>query len=210
MSQKRAKNHESEAGMPKKSTSSAKPIETHYQGHRFRSRLEARWAVFFESLRIQYSYEPEGFDFGGLRYLPDFYLPKFDYWIEVKPREPEPDSLDWQKAAALASHVGKDVYIAVGLVWPPYDGDPGRNVFDRGVCNYHRPVHPGGNPASHSWWYECPTCKALSLTVFGRHNKLICSCPSLPYFQMSDSPRLLEAYRAARSARFEFGEKPRV
>ena len=29
---------------------SLRPIETHYNGYRFRSRLEARWAVFFEAM----------------------------------------------------------------------------------------------------------------------------------------------------------------
>jgi hypothetical protein len=34
---------------------------------------------------IEYQYEPEGFDLGdGIFYLPDFYLPKTDTWIEVK------------------------------------------------------------------------------------------------------------------------------
>ena len=39
-----------------------KPIETIYNGYRFRSRLEARWAVFFDACRIKYQYEPEGFE----------------------------------------------------------------------------------------------------------------------------------------------------
>jgi hypothetical protein len=37
-------------------------LETHYNGYRFRSRLEARWAVFFDACGIQYRYEPEGYD----------------------------------------------------------------------------------------------------------------------------------------------------
>lgn len=50
-----------------------KPIETSYKGYRMRSRLEARWAVFFDELGFQWEYEPEGFDLGGgLQYLPDF------------------------------------------------------------------------------------------------------------------------------------------
>lgn len=50
-----------------------KNIETEYNGYKFRSRLEARWAVFFDAAGIKYEYEPEGFDLGnGLRYLPDF------------------------------------------------------------------------------------------------------------------------------------------
>ena len=63
-----------------------KPIETRYKGHRFRSRLEARWAVFFDSIGIEWEYEPEGFELpDGTRYLPDFYLPRTRTYAEVKP-----------------------------------------------------------------------------------------------------------------------------
>ena len=36
-----------------------KTIETEYDGHRFRSRLEARWAVFFNAVGLTYEYEIE-------------------------------------------------------------------------------------------------------------------------------------------------------
>ena len=62
-----------------------KPIETVYNGYKFRSRLEARWAVFFDAAGIRYEYEPEGFRTeNGLCYLPDFYLPDEDMYVEVK------------------------------------------------------------------------------------------------------------------------------
>ena len=62
-----------------------KPIETVYNGYRFRSRLEARWAVFFTALDIEWQYEPEGLELSdGTRWLPDFYLPDFDTYVEVK------------------------------------------------------------------------------------------------------------------------------
>ncbi len=32
--------------------SEIKAIETRYKGYRFRSRLEARWAVFFDALSV--------------------------------------------------------------------------------------------------------------------------------------------------------------
>ena len=52
-----------------------KPIETFYKGYRFRSRLEARWAVFFDALGVEWEYEPEGFVLDdGTCYLPDFRL----------------------------------------------------------------------------------------------------------------------------------------
>ena len=37
-----------------------KPIETEYDGHSFRSRVEARWAVFFNTIGLEYEYEIEG------------------------------------------------------------------------------------------------------------------------------------------------------
>lgn len=66
--------------------SEIKPIETHYKEYRFRSRLEARWAVFFDAMGIDWKYEDEGFQLGPFgNYLPDFYIPQFDCFIEVKP-----------------------------------------------------------------------------------------------------------------------------
>ena len=51
-----------------------KPIETVYNGYRFRSRLEARWAVFFDALGVKYEYGPGGFEVNGVKYLPDFLI----------------------------------------------------------------------------------------------------------------------------------------
>lgn len=78
-------------------------IETRYAGCRFRSRLEARWAVFFDRLGITWEYEPQGHmvgawlgddyapDAAGRPYLPDFRLPHLGLWVEVKGSE---DNLD--------------------------------------------------------------------------------------------------------------------
>jgi hypothetical protein len=60
------------------------PIETRYAGCCFRSRLEARWAVFFDALGIKWQYEPEGYVIGGQPYLPDFLLTECGTWVEVK------------------------------------------------------------------------------------------------------------------------------
>lgn len=52
-----------------------KVIQTEYNGYRFRSRLEARWAVAFDAMGIAYEYEPEGYELNdGAKYLPDFKL----------------------------------------------------------------------------------------------------------------------------------------
>lgn len=63
-----------------------KAIDTPYKNHLFRSRLEARYAVYFDALNVEWEYEKEGFDLGdGLYYLPDFYLPEFGIYAEIKP-----------------------------------------------------------------------------------------------------------------------------
>lgn len=61
-----------------------KAIETKYAGVLFRSRTEARWAIFFDALGIPWEYEKEGYEIAGVKYLPDFWLPSVDMFAEVK------------------------------------------------------------------------------------------------------------------------------
>jgi len=68
-----------------------KAIETEYNGILFRSRLEARWAIFFDACKLDWVYEPDCFVLSNnQKYTPDFYIPKYRLYIEVKP------SLWWQ------------------------------------------------------------------------------------------------------------------
>jgi hypothetical protein len=68
-----------------------KPIQTAYAGCHFRSRLEARWAVFFDTVGIRWQYEVEGYETPHGMYLPDFWLPELEYSIEIKPTYPTED-----------------------------------------------------------------------------------------------------------------------
>ena len=75
--------------------SKLKPLPTKYQGVLFRSRLEARWAVFFDYLNLHWSYEAQSFKLDDRKdkhpdscYCPDFLVrtPQGeDMWIEIKP-----------------------------------------------------------------------------------------------------------------------------
>jgi hypothetical protein len=49
-------------------------IETRYKGYRFRSRLEARWAMFYDLVGMPWTYETEPVSVHGEAYLPDFRL----------------------------------------------------------------------------------------------------------------------------------------
>lgn len=81
-------------------------IETEYLGYRFRSRLEARWAVFFDSLGLDWQYEPEGFELESGRYLPDFRVVypgrgsgdgPTAWWFECKPHLSLMSDYEWAR-----------------------------------------------------------------------------------------------------------------
>ena len=78
-----------------------KAIQTQYKGYHFRSRLEARYAVLFDSLGFKWEYEKEGYDLGECGYyLPDFFLPDLNVWIEIKGGKATDDEL--YKCSALS------------------------------------------------------------------------------------------------------------
>ena len=61
-------------------------IETEYHGYRFRSRTEARWAIYFDAVGLLWDYELEGYRLKSGPYLPDFWISNVNMWAEVKPR----------------------------------------------------------------------------------------------------------------------------
>lgn len=121
-------------------------IETYYNGYKFRSRLEARWAVFFDSAGIKYQYEPEGFtvDDGYKKYfyLPDFYLPEYEWYAEVKPNRKalEEERVRYGKMIDFcATPISKGLLI-LGQIPSKEDTDSGILAFpfyywDSGVCD---------------------------------------------------------------------------
>lgn len=106
-----------------------KAIETFYDGYKFRSRLEARWAVFFKEIGWHYEYEPEGFVLeDGTPYLPDFNLPSIYTWVEVKPDAPTEE--DIRKCILFSKGLGinGNVILANGLPRPV-----GYSCFNNGI-----------------------------------------------------------------------------
>ncbi len=103
------------------------PIPTKYNGYHFRSRTEARWAVFFDALGIRYEYEKEGFKLPSGYYLPDFWLPDQEFWVEVKPTLLYEG--DEEKCVELATQTERSVLLFQGTPGDEevkcfsYDGD---------------------------------------------------------------------------------------
>lgn len=91
---------------------SVQVIPTLFDGHHYRSRLEARYAVLFRELGIEFLYEPEAFRTGKSGYIPDFFLPHIKFFAEVKPGNFNPEEL--AKAQCLAQATGRPVLKLIG------------------------------------------------------------------------------------------------
>lgn len=176
------------------------PIETRYEGYRFRSRLEARWAVFFDIWGVKWQYEPDTFKLpSGRCYLPDFYLDGIGY-VECKPsRETDDGKLGELAQVMMNDHInsfliccevpGPSEISAQGLSW---SGDK-----DGIIC---------GIDDAEYWFTQCPTCGKKGITYQGRYPRLGCPC-SIGVEDRSWNERAVMALRvacvAARSMRFE-------
>ena len=196
-----------------------KPIETYYNGYRFRSRLEARWAVFFDAMGIKYEYEPEGFTMSdGTMYLPDFYLPESGQFFEVKGVMTD---TDLHKVQQFVSDADKCVTIGYSDFhfetcnfwgWKESEDDTFKQFsFDKNdeawlcKCNY-----------CGKYWFQATTggwhCQSCG-KYDGDHHF------SVELYSMNGngeqrvsaySEKAFDALIAARRARFEHGETPQA
>lgn len=174
------------------SNKTIKPIQTHYKGYHFRSRLEARWAVFFEVMQVKWSYEPEGFVLpDGTKYLPDFFIhserdyhrPGSGWWIEIKPTYPSESELD--KFKQLCESTEHNGYLFIGL---PAE-QPWIFIHRSGSVSLH-----GRDdevfPTPDNIWREC------------RLKTELCFLQTPRWDEIAGNP-----CATARSARFEHGQK---
>ena len=160
---------------------SVKAIETRYKGYRFRSRLEARWAVFFDALGLSWEYEPEGFETDAGWYLPDFKVQHLG-WFEVKPLGGVSEPHDIQRWRSFALRVGT-LRILEGVpdskLYSAYENWNGQCITDK------------------NWCFKTWTLEEDPPRVYTG------SCDDDAFY---DAP--FHAINAARSARFEHGETP--
>jgi hypothetical protein len=180
---------------------SIKAIETRYKGYLMRSRLEARWATFFDKLGIKWEYEKEGFQFDGHFYLPDFYLPELGIWCEIK------GTLDGSKALKLAESFHEHDNAICVVVGTPGD----EQIYFYGGRSAECGI--GTHEDRNSKWMISTTGKA-TLNVHSRgdpiYEDIECNI-YLPLLNMDESSisdyMIKKAIAVARSARFEFGDK---
>lgn len=174
-----------------------KAIPTRYKGYHFRSRLEARWAVFFDTLGIKWEYETEGVGLeDGTKYLPDFELfgvikgkgCRSRLFAEVKP---------YGGFSAKASKA----YLETGMHLVLLDGTPGPRPYrivsgipEGGSLDFILRFVPGS--MGYDPVLSDKVRSAGGLTAFLRSGG-----------EINPGLEVDLAIRAARSARFEFGQE---
>ena len=170
-----------------------KPIETVYNGYRFRSRLEARWAVFFDALGIKYEYEPEGYTLqDGTKYLPDFmiYVRHRSYEDEWEPVFAEVKGVMGDNDAHKIELLSK-AHPVIVLGQLPADDDEYLKIYHED-CRFHSYIFMDGDDY----------CAFFSI-----YNGVPCIAGS-DHEQFDGGTSMNKALLKARYARFEHGETP--
>jgi len=90
----------------------ASAIETSYAGCRFRSRLEARWAVVMDRLHLNWQYEAQGFHLPSGNYLPDFTVDGVEKPFMIEIKGGMPDTREFEVASEINLYVAPLVILA--------------------------------------------------------------------------------------------------
>lgn len=167
---------------------------TVFEGIHFRSRLEARWYVFFQSLGLEVLYEPNCFVVdGGLVYKPDFKVPSqhrfpISWWFEVKPSF----NSDLTKPTLFSTSRCYNIGILTGMP---------RHGVGFELCKFSIVSGLGGD--SDYAFCECRYCGALGFSWEGLEDRIGCDCSNESrhgYF----SEQLRDAYVKALSVKLPF------
>lgn len=174
-----------------------------FDGARFRSHTERRWAIFLTELDIKWEYEPQGFITDGEPYLPDFICwPALGpLWIEVK-GDWESDLTGvakWRRWAAQRPQPSRTVLVS---------GAPALEVsylLVGGDDNQDNPVKGGWDDDSQEW-RPCGSGYHFDLCYPGLfHGKFVQDgCPD--GFSGYGEDRLRKAVDAANA--YRFGKPP--
>jgi hypothetical protein len=181
------------------------PIQTTYKGYKFRSRLEARWAVFLDDIGLVWEYEKDGYNLPSGPYLPDFYLTDWNCWVEVKGTYPTEE--EKTKCEELHWETDKAVLLVYGL--------PGENeslIWCQEMDDGGGGLYCGEGLFS---WYKIGRSQNIGFIVYDHRDRDFYSgqdyIPINWVIQSHTIPMVWnpqKSYDKAKQARFEHGEKP--
>jgi hypothetical protein len=188
-----------------------KAIDTHYKGYKFRSRLEARVAVFLDTLTASWQYEPEGFSLPiNGNYLPDFLITSLptqskwgytgQFWLEVKAQSPTKEEQLKLRELCIETQIPGAFF--VGQIHH-------NNKFSDIVS--HNDIYDCYNDVfTHiqvpiNTYIENVQTREDSRLFWGMYGKEMTDC-IIQFIDMQNGIQFKPAAKAALSARFEFGE----
>ena len=182
-----------------------KAIPTIFKKIKFRSRTEARWAVFFENMKWNWEYEPQGYVLPrNIAYLPDFKVVLPDgvtLYAEVKAFEFD-DLGDEQirKARLLASETKATVVLLPGTpecrIYNAVTANSADNTF---IGTIFQDYEPYLRVADSYWLAQATLDPTNGRMKFDFDERKI---------RKAFGDGYAKALEASRSARFEHGESP--
>jgi len=217
--------------------SNFKAIETIHKGYKFRSRLEARWAVFFDYMNYCWEYEPEGFEgecSNGdyVKYLPDFKLypmgkdQSYYFWVEVK-GDPLFLKNNWQKLENMLDFnpILPDIKNCFDNTKKEIAWCQNKTIISKDPCHglILLPDIPNFRSIGEDIWFTClGHHEGVCVKTFKFNTCFLDFCPSTellsqmddgdfsfqPKFYTKEDMIVLHSFDQAKQARFEYGANP--
>ena len=194
-------------------------IQTEYEGYLFRSRLEAKWAVFFDAIGIRWEYEPVGLVLSdGTNYLPDFYLTDLRCFFEVKGNYVKGTDKEKEAIKRISDGMKTDAWAGIIAFGDPLDDD--LTIFcqetdENGGGSYESKVTIGYRPGTvepYLFSLEDSRPRYFFTSFMNFNDQIPMETERHGTYRYNDfvTPHIKEARRMARQARFEFGETPKI
>ena len=183
----------------------SKGIPSEYAGVVYRSRGEAKWAVFLAELGVPFEYETQGFDTDGSWYLPDFviFAATGTIWAERKDSwADDPDGI--AKFRQFASQRPKKSRAALLIGVPSIEGE---HLVIGGDIDADDPGY-GPWEDDGQTWRPCPSGHHFDLAYPGKYRSKVAEDGCSPVPGNPGEERIATAVAKALSARFRYTAPP--
>ena len=174
--------------------------QVEYNGYVFRSQIEAKWAMVFDKLDIEYLYENETYQLSHQNrrfgYLIDFVLPQLKRFIEIKNMGSiPPTENECLKAKCLAEQ--NEYKYPCTILFGPISTSQN---YKHGSA---RTYHSDGQISMPQLLTECPYCGHIDFCTDGLLKHMSCRCEQkYPDEQNHKSTRLISVLQEVRKHRF--------
>ena len=162
-----------------------------YQGTGYRTKIHAKWAIFFDLLQVPFEYITDPVELGPeVYYLPEFWLPEQDCWMIIRKQRFNYNE-EKLMALALSRHTQKMVFAFYdckqGLDDELRMNSQNGNLND---CHMGQYLTPSGDRDGLMQWGLCDQCGSINIGYMGLHELCYNHKTNTP----TAHPRLIEAF----------------